>query len=301
MAAFLTGIMLIYTPIKKLGGVPVQFQQANIGALRLIELFKLQPTVKEKPDAVRIQKFSKDLSFDKVTFAYEGKPPALRDFTLRIPRGFKLGIAGESGSGKSTLVNLIFRLYDPASGCIKLDGVDLRDANVISLRSQMALVSQDIVLFDQTVAENIAMGRPGASQAEIEAAARASYAHDFIMQLPQGYDTRIGETGKTLSGGQRQRLCIARAFVRNAPLLVLDEATSGLDSNAEGEVQAAIERLAEERTVISVAHRLSTLANTDGIIVLDQGRIVEQGHFKELLKQGGIFAGLARKQGILPH
>ncbi len=298
MVGFLTGVVLLYTPIKKLGGIPIYFQQAAIGAERLVRIFEEQPSVQEKPHPVRLQRFNRELAFDHVTFCYKDKP-VLCDFTLRVPRGFRLGVAGESGSGKSTLVNLLFRLYDPTAGVIRMDGFDLRDLALNDLRSQLALVSQDIVLFDLTVAENIAQGRPGVGSGEIEAAARAAFAHDFIMRLPRGYDTRIGETGKLLSGGQRQRISIARAFVRNAPILVLDEATGNLDSNAEAEVQAAIDRLAEDRTVICVAHRLSTLAATDGVIVLSEGRIVEQGHFKELLRADGVFAGLARKQGIV--
>ncbi len=299
MVGFLTGIVLLYTPIKKLGGIPVYLQQAAIGAERLISIFNQQPTVREKAGAVRLKTFSHELTFEHVTFAYHARP-VLMDFNLRIPRGFRLGVAGESGSGKSTLLNLIFRFHDPTDGTIRVDGHDLRDIRVGDLRNLLALVSQDIVLFDQTVAENIAHGRPGATAAEIEAAAKASYAHEFIMRLPKGYQTRIGEAGKLLSGGQRQRISIARAFVRNAPILVLDEPTGNLDSNAEAEVQAAIDRLAEDRTVICVAHRLSTLAATDGVIVLSEGRLIEQGHFKELLRRDGVFAGLARKQGILP-
>lgn len=301
MAGFLTGVVLLFTPIKRLGALPVFFQQAAVGSERLIALFKIQPTVQESPNPVPLKTFSQTITFENVTFSYPGKQPALQDFNLVIPRGFKLGIAGESGSGKSTLVSMLFRFYDPVAGSIKIDGHDLRDVSFNDLRHQLALVSQEIVLFDQTVAENIALGKPGATQEEIEAAARASYAHDFIMQLPKGYQTKVGETGKTLSGGQRQRLAIARAFVRNAPILVLDEATGNLDSNAEAEVQAAIERLENDRTVLCVAHRLSTLANTDEIIVLAEGRIVERGHYQDLLRAGGVFAGLAAKQGLVPR
>lgn len=299
MVGFLTGIIMLYTPIKKLGGIPVYFQQANVGAERLINIFNEKPSVHEKPDPTPLKNFCRELAFENLTFSY-GDKPVLRDFNLTLPRGFRLGIAGESGSGKSTLVNLIFRFYDPTKGSIKIDGHDLRDVSLFDLRHQMALVSQDSVLFDQTVAENIGHGKPGATQTEIETAARASNAHEFIMQLPKGYNTRLGETGKRLSGGQKQRICIARAFIRNAPILVLDEATSSLDSNAEAEVQAAIDHLAENRTVICVAHRLSTLSNTDKIIVMSEGRIVEQGRYKELLRSGGAFAGLARKQGLVP-
>jgi subfamily B ATP-binding cassette protein MsbA len=217
---------------------------------------------------------------------------------LTIPRGLKLGVAGESGSGKTTLLNLIFRFYDPTSGRVTIDGIDLRDVAVRDLRALMALVSQEVVLFDQTVAENIACGKPGATRAEVEAAARAAFAHEFICQLPQGYDTRVGERGTTLSGGQRQRLAIARAFVRDAPILVLDEATAALDSKAEAEVQAALDRLAEHRTVICVAHRLSTLSSMDRIIVLRDGRLIEEGSFEKLLQAGGAFAEMAARQGI---
>ncbi len=299
LVGFLTGFVLLYAPIKKLGALPVFFQPAAVGSERLLQIFNEKPTVVEKSDPVRLKEFKGELKFEHVDFAYKAGQPVLQDFTLTIPRGFKLGVAGESGSGKSTLMNLIFRFYDPVKGSVKIDGYDLRDVSVNDLRHLMALVSQDIVLFDQTIAENIALGKPGASRAEIEAAARASFSHDFITQLPKGYETRIGEAGKLLSGGQRQRISIARAFIRNAPILVLDEATGNLDSNAEAEVQAAVDRLEEERTVICVAHRLSTLANTDKIIVLSEGRIVEQGHYKELLKTGGKFADLARKQGII--
>jgi subfamily B ATP-binding cassette protein MsbA len=209
-----------------------------------------------------------------------------------------VGVAGESGSGKSTLVNLLFRFYDPTQGSIRIDGHDLREVSLADLSRLMALVSQEIVVFDLTVAENIACGRTGATRAEIEAAARAANAHDFILRLPEGYETRIGERGVTLSGGQRQRLSIARAFVRNAPILVLDEATASLDSAAEAEVQSAIEKLEENRTVLCIAHRLSTLARMDRIVVLAEGRIIEEGPFDLLLRKSGLFAAMAARQGI---
>ncbi len=298
LVGFLTGVVVIFTPFKKLAGVHVMFQQTSVGVNRLLEIFREQPTVKESPQAKAIKSFERELRFEKVDFSY-GKRPVLQGVDLVVPRGFRLGIVGESGSGKSTLVNLIFRFYDPTGGGIKIDGQDLRDLHVKDLRAQMALVSQEIMLFDQTVAENIACGRLGATRAEVETAARQAYAHDFIQQLEQGYDARVGERGVTLSGGQRQRLAIARAFVRNAPILVLDEATAALDSQAESEVQAAIERLEENRTVICVAHRLSTLSRMDKIIVLSSaGRVVEEGAFAELLRRDGIFADMARKQGI---
>jgi subfamily B ATP-binding cassette protein MsbA len=298
MVGFLTGFALLYAPIKTLGRLPVFFTQAALGSERLIKIFREKPSVVEKPQPVRLNTFSRDLVFENVTFAY-GTRPVLRDFNLTIPRGLRLGVAGENGSGKSTLINLIFRFYDPASGCIKFDGHDLRDVAVNDLRGQIALVSQEIVLFNQTVSENIALGNAGATQPEIEAAARAADAHDFILSLPKGYDSKIGESGKLLSGGQRQRIAIARAFIRNAPILVLDEATGNLDANAEAKVQAALDRIVEHRTVICVAHRLTTLAGMDKIIVLSEGRIAEQGNYQELLRSGGVFTGLARKQGLV--
>lgn len=295
---FLTGVALMFTPVKKLANVPVFFAQASVGVQRLLQIFNEQPTVKEPAAPKLLKPFAQSLVFENVTFAYQSEP-VLRNVNLTIPRGFKLGIAGESGCGKSTLVNLVFRFYDPTEGCIKMDGLDLREVSSAALRQQMALVSQEIVIFDNTIAANIECGRPGASRAEIEQAARMAYAHDFIMAKPQGYDTRVGERGVELSVGQRQRLCIARAFIRNAPILVLDEATASLDAQSEAEVQAAIDRLEENRTVICIAHRLSTLAAMDKIVVLDQGRIVEEGAFKELIARGGLFADMARKQGLV--
>jgi subfamily B ATP-binding cassette protein MsbA len=232
-----------------------------------------------------------------VTFAYRDQP-VLRDVHLELRRGERVGIAGESGSGKSTLVNLLFRFYDPTQGIILIDGHDLREVALADLNRLMALVSQEIVVFDLSVAENIACGRTGATFAEIEAAAKAANAHEFILRLPEGYETRIGERGVTLSGGQRQRLSIARAFVRDAPILVLDEATASLDSAAEGEVQSAIERLETNRTVLCIAHRLSTLANMDRVVVLEEGRVIEEGSFDRLLRKGGRFAAMAALQGI---
>jgi subfamily B ATP-binding cassette protein MsbA len=256
-----------------------------------------QPNVKEPAQPEPLKSFAREIRCENISFAYAEKP-VLRDFSLTLPRGYKLGIAGESGSGKSTLVNLLFRFYDVTSGTLRIDGHDLRAVASRDLQQLMALVSQEIVIFDLTVAENIACGKTGATPAEIEAAARAANAHDFIMQLPQGYDTRVGERGVTLSGGQRQRLAIARAFVRNAPILLLDEATAALDSQSEAEVQAAIEKLEQNRTVVCVAHRLSTLANMDRILVLAEGRVVEEGRFDELIKRGGLFASMAAKQGL---
>ena len=297
LASFLMGVVLMFTPFKKLANVHVTFQTASVGVDRLAQIMSEQPNVKEPAQPEPLKSFAREIRCENISFAYAEKP-VLRDFSLTLPRGYKLGIAGESGSGKSTLVNLLFRFYDVTSGTIRIDGHDLRAVASRDLQQLMALVSQEIVIFDLTVAENIACGKPGATPAEVEAAARAANAHDFITQLPQGYDTRVGERGVTLSGGQRQRLAIARAFVRNAPILLLDEATAALDSQSEAEVQAAIEKLEQNRTVVCVAHRLSTLANMDRILVLSDGRVVEEGRFDELIKRGGIFASMAAKQGL---
>ncbi len=297
MVTLLTGVAFIYTPIKKLAGVHNLIQQTQAGIERLVQVLGERPTVEEAARPLSLPDFRSALSLDRVGFGY-GHGNVLADVSIEIPRGTKLGIAGESGSGKSTLVNLLFRFYDPVSGCIRIDGKDFRDVSIRDLRERMALVGQEVVLFDMTVAENIGCGRSGATQNEIEEAARAAFAHDFILRLPQGYQTRVAERGLNLSGGQRQRLAIARAFIRDAPILVLDEATASLDAQSEAEVQVAIERLEENRTVICVAHRLSTLRNMDRIIVLSAGRVVEDGTFTGLVRGGGLFADMASRQGI---
>ena len=257
----------------------------------------MHATVVEPTQPSAVPAFSKGLRLKGVSFSY-GDKTVLNDVNLEIPAGQRVGIAGESGSGKSTLLNLLFRFYDPTAGTIEFDGVDIRKIRTDDLRHQMALVSQEVVLFDQSIAENIACGKLGASRSEIEGAARAAFADEFIREKPGGYDERVTERGANLSGGQRQRLCIARAFVRNAPVLVLDEATASLDTQAEAEVQKSIDALSERRTVVCVAHRLSTLANMDRIIVLKNGQVVEDGGFQELIKRGGLFATMARGQGI---
>lgn len=295
---FLYGVMALFVSVKKLARVHVHSHQASVGVERLAEILAEQPTVREPASPKRLPGFHSEIRFANVSFGYLPDRLVIRDFNLVVTRGLKVGVAGHSGSGKSTLVNLLYRFYDPVQGVISLDGVSLRDLSFGNLRGLMALVSQEIVIFDQTVAENIALGKADASRAEIEAAAREANAHEFIVRLPQGYDTRVGERGATLSGGQRQRISIARAFIRNAPILVLDEATASLDSAAEAEVQRAIDHLAENRTVISIAHRLSTLANCDYIVVLSQGQVVEEGVFTELLGRGGIFSEMAARQGL---
>ena len=297
LVGFLTGMIMLYQPIKKLGGINQYYQEASVGVGMLRGVFEQAPSVTQRENANELGAFNAQVAFEEVEFSY-GEELVLSEFDLAVPKGMKLGVVGESGAGKSTLVSLLLRFYDPTKGRITIDGTDIRDVSFESLRGQMALVSQEVVIFDQTVAENIACGNLDASRQEIVEAAKAANAHEFIEALPDGYDTRLGEQGTRLSGGQRQRIAIARAFVRQAPILVLDEATASLDSKAEAEVQAAIDRLEQGRTVLCVAHRLSTLRQMDKIIVLDQGRVVESGSFEELLKKDGAFAEMARKQGL---
>ncbi len=300
LAAFIIALFLFYTPFKKLNGIGVYLTQLGVSLERLMALFKLQSSVQEIEHPVPMADFKSALEYRDVGFSY-GEAPVLHGISFTLKRGRRIGLAGESGSGKSSLINLIFRFYDPTAGEIIIDGVPMKDLRISDLRSHMALVSQDILLFNATVADNIAFGRIGATRDEVIDAARSAHAHDFISALPKGYDTPLGERGQRLSGGQRQRIAIARAFVRNAPILVLDEATASLDSQSEAEVQKAIDRLAENRTVVCIAHRLSTLRSMDEILVLEKGRIIEQGSFDQLLAQRGVFTAMAARQSIFPQ
>lgn len=294
---FLTGMVMLPNPVKRLAQMHVDLVSATVSCERLEKFFAQTPSVREPASPARLIPLQKELALEKVFLDY-GHDHVLQGIDLRIPKGFKLGLAGASGSGKSSLINLLPRFYDPTSGRILWDGRDLRDFSTADLRRQIALVSQDVVLFDASVAENIALGRAGATPAEIEEAARKAFAHDFIQDLPRGYDTRVGERGVMLSGGQKARISLARAFLRNAPILILDEATAALDAETEKEVQKAVDALEEGRTVICIAHRLSTLANMNEIVVLESGRIIERGPYTRLLAQGGIFARMATQQGI---
>ncbi len=300
LSSFLVALVLFFAPFKKLSTIQVYFSQAGLAIERLMALMAEQPTVREPANPKPLAPFARSLDFNHVGFSY-GDGPVLENISLSVPRGMRLGLAGESGSGKSSLLNLLFRFYDPTSGNLTLDGVPIDEYRLADLRSQFALVSQDVLLFNTTVAENIGYGKSGATREQIIAAAKEAHAHDFITALPQGYDTPLGERGLRLSGGQRQRIAIARAFVRNAPILVLDEATASLDSQSEAEVQKAIDHLVENRTVICVAHRLSTLRGMDRIVVLQNGRIVESGGFDELVARGGLFTAMAARQSIHPQ
>jgi ATP-binding cassette subfamily B protein len=231
-----------------------------------------------------------------VTFAYKGRIPVIQHLSLQIPAGKTIAIVGSTGSGKSTLVKLLLRLYEIQSGTITLDGTDIQELRLRDLRSAIGLVSQDVFLFHGTVRENIAYGSFAAAPAEVIAAAKVAEAHDFIEQLPQGYETIVGERGQKLSGGQRQRLAIARAILKNPPILILDEATSAVDNETEAAIQRSLERVTKDRTTIAIAHRLSTVRNADCIYVMERGQLVEQGRHEQLLQQQGIYASLWRVQ-----
>ncbi|MDA7521228.1 ABC transporter ATP-binding protein/permease [Verrucomicrobia bacterium] len=297
MVVFFGALATFYSPVKKLANLHVLIEKTSIGVDRLMKVLDEKPSVTECESAVALSQFKRSISFENVSFAYD-QAKVIDRLNLDIPRGQKLGIAGESGSGKSTLINLFFRFFDPTEGTIKLDDIDFREYSQKELRQLMALVSQDVVVFDQTVFDNIGCGKEGSSNEAIQSAAMKAHADGFIQNLPEGYETILGERGTSLSGGQRQRISIARAFVRNAPILVLDEATAALDSASEGEVQNAIDELAKDRTVICIAHRLSTLQQMDRIIVLAEGAIVEDGSFDSLIQKGGVFASMAKRQGI---
>jgi subfamily B ATP-binding cassette protein MsbA len=288
---FAVALLALYKPIKALVRLQSDLHRARAATLRVFDLLATQSTLVDPPQPVPLKAAGGDILFDHVSFAYDNKP-VLRDIQLRVAPGEKVALVGKSGSGKTTLANLLLRFYDPVSGAIRIAGVDLRQAAVTDLRRQMAVVTQEIVLFDDTIRNNIAFGRPGATNAEIEQAARLAFAHDFILEKPGGYDAIVGEKGTNLSGGQRQRIAIARALLRNAPILVLDEATSALDNEAERAVQASLDELMKGRTTICIAHRLSTIQNFDRIVVMDVGQIVEVGSHPELLARGGIYAKL---------
>jgi len=288
---------MLPSPVKRLAQMHVDLISASVSCERLEEFFRIQPTVREPDSPVPSSPLRGELVLEKIYLDY-GHHHVLQGIDLRVPRGFKLGLAGPSGSGKSSLINLLLRFYDPTSGRVLWDGQDLRSFATGDLRNQVALVSQEAVLFDASVAENIALGKSGASRSAVEEAARRAFAHDFILELPRGYETRVGERGVMLSGGQKARISLARAFLRDAPFLILDEATAALDAEAEKEVQKAIDLLEEGRTVVCIAHRLSTLANMDEIVVLEGGHLVERGTFADLLSRKGLFARMAAQQGI---
>ena len=290
--SFITAFLLAYDPMKRMAKVNAQLQAGLAAAERVFQLLDTTPEIVDKVDAVPLVTENYDVHIDDVVFKYPDGTIALDHLNVTVPHGKTVALVGASGAGKSTIINLIPRFYDVVSGHITIGGIDVRDVTMKSLRSQLALVSQETLLFDDTVRANIAYGKDGASQEEIEEAAKAASADGFIRLLPEGYDTIVGEHGVKLSGGQRQRIAIARAMLRNAPILLLDEATSALDNESERAVQAALKRLQEGRTTIVVAHRLSTIVDSDQIVVLDRGKVVEQGTHAELLSNKGVYAKL---------
>jgi subfamily B ATP-binding cassette protein MsbA len=298
LTSFVATLFLMYGPAKKLSRVNANLQQAIAASERIFEMFDTHTEVTEKPGAPALAPFRGAIEFCDVAFGYDDTHPRiLRGVTFSVRAGQMVAIVGRSGAGKTTLVNLLPRFYDVTGGSILVDGVDLRDVTLASLRRQIGIVTQETVLFDDSVANNIAYGTAHAARADVERAARAANAHDFILGLPAGYDTFIGERGQRLSGGQRQRLAIARALLKDAPILVLDEATSALDAESELLVQDALANLMMNRTSFVIAHRLSTIHRADAIIVLERGRVVEIGRHDELLaRPSGTYAALYQAQ-----
>lgn len=290
--AFLASVFLMYDPFKKLSRVHNTIQQGLSGAERIFEVLDSAPEV-TSPLQPRLLGQRNDIEFENVEFSYEQSgSSALRNISLLVPEGKKVALVGFSGAGKSTLVDLIPRFMDPVKGQVKIGGVDISQVDLVELRSRIAMVDQHTFLFQDTIRQNIAYGNPLASEEQIVEAAKAAHAYDFIQQLPQGFDTKVGQSGLSLSGGERQRISIARAILKDAPILILDEATASLDNRSEREVQAALERLERGKTSVIIAHRLSTVRNADLIVVLRDGEIVEMGEHDQLLSQQGEFARL---------
>ena len=294
--AFTAYMWQFYGPVESLCRLNHRFQRAATSAERVFEVLDTQTDVTDKPNAIPMPRIQGRMAFSNVTFAYEPGKPVLKDLNFTVQPGEMIGLAGHSGAGKSTLINLICRFYDVQEGSVLIDGHDIRDVGLKSLREQIGVVLQDPFLFNGTVAENIAYGKPEASMDEIVAAASAANAHDFILNFPEGYDTPVGERGVRVSGGERQRLSIARAILRNPRILILDEATASVDTQTEAQIQEALERLIKGRTTFAIAHRLSTLKNADRLLILDKGELAEIGTHDELIARHGIYAKLCRMQ-----
>jgi ATP-binding cassette, subfamily B, bacterial MsbA len=294
--SFITALLLAYQPLKSLANLNASLQEGLAAAQRIFQVLDVEPTIRDTPAARPLCVAGGEIRFDRVRFGYAPGAVALDDVSLTVPAGRTVALVGASGAGKSTILNLIPRFFDVEEGSIAIDGQDIRSVTLASLRGAVALVAQEVTLFDDTLRANIAYGRFGAAAAEIEGAARTAGADEFIRELPNGYDTQVGEHGVRLSGGQRQRLAIARAMLKDAPILLLDEATSALDSESERQVQAALRTLIHGRTTLVIAHRLSTVQGADLICVVDRGRITESGRHTELLARGGLYARLYAMQ-----
>jgi subfamily B ATP-binding cassette protein MsbA len=298
-ALFLTFLMWslkLYAPAKWLAKFPATVQPGLVAAERVFEFLDTPIELEDRPDARPFECVASSIRFEDVSFAYDADAPVLRNVSFEVRPGKVVALVGPSGAGKTTLVDLVTRFYDPTSGRIAIDGVDLRDYSLKTLRSNLGIVAQETMLFHDTVRANIAYGRTHTSEEAVEAAARAANAHEFIIRLPEGYDTILGERATRLSGGQRQRIAIARAILRDPPILIFDEATSALDSESEQLVQGAIQRLLTGRTVFVIAHRLSTIRHADQILVMQDGRIVQRGRHEELLQEEGLYRHLYRLQ-----
>ncbi len=299
---FITFVVIfsqIINPAKSFATAFYHIQRGMAAAERAMEILNTKDTVPQPKSPVYIKAFKDNITFDDVWFAYDNKNFVLQSISLKIAKGEKIAIVGPSGSGKTTFVYLIPRFYDPTKGKIILDGHDLRTLDIYSLRKLIAMVPQEPIIFHDTILNNIRLGNPEASINEVIAAARAAHAHEFITKLPEGYNTIVGERGLRLSGGQRQRIAIARALLKNAPILILDEATSNLDAESEELVQKGLENLMKGRTAIIIAHRLATIKEADRIIVLSEGKIVEQGTHEELIRLKGLYASLVHKQNLM--
>ena len=283
-ASFITSLLLLYKPIKDLGRTLTGMQGVFVAMSRVFELFDLVPNIHNKPDCTELKGIEKSIDFENVCFEYEENNPVLFDINFSVEKGKTIALVGNSGGGKSTIVNLLPRFYDIKSGSIKIDGIDIRNFSLESLRSHISEVFQDNFLFSGTIRDNILMGKPDATQEEIETVIKGAHLDEFLHTLENGLDSVIGERGTTLSGGQRQRVAIARAMIKNAPIIILDEATSALDNKSEAIVQKALENLMRDKTVFVIAHRLSTIKNADTIIVINDGRLAEIGTHEELLK-----------------
>lgn len=294
--AFVSSFLIAGQSLRGFGTLYAEIQQGAAAGERIFDVIDATPAISDRPGATALPRLRGEVRFEDVSFRYEGGAPALSGVSLTIPAGAKVALVGRSGAGKTTLMNLIPRLYDVSGGRVAVDGHDVREATLASLRGQVAVVGQDAVIFDDTIARNVGFGRPEASREEIEQALRDANAWDFVSALPEGIDTPCGERGLRFSGGERQRLTIARAMLKDAPILLLDEPTSALDAESEAKVRAALDRLAEGRTVVVIAHRLSTIRDADLIAAMDGGRIVETGRHDDLLERGGLYADLHRLQ-----
>ncbi len=295
--SIITALYVCYEPIKKLGALSNDTKR-GAAALERLEYVLNEPLLLTDPvNPVDVGRLRGDLAFDNLSFTYKGDTPALRDVSVKIPAGTTCALVGPSGAGKTTFANLVLRFYDATAGRVTIDGIDVRAMRLADLRRNIALVSQDPVLFNDTIYNNLLLGRQDATRAEVEQAAQDAFAHDFILSLPQGYDTMVGERGASLSGGQRQRVALARAFLRNAPVLVLDEATSALDGDSEAAIQLALKKLVVGKTVLIIAHRFSTIRDASMILVFERGEIIDSGDHTALYGRNGLYKTLYDRQG----